>query len=205
MKSSNKFILGMMVVPLALVGIGVTFAGSVGAPIQFFSNTPALASEVNTNFLNHATAINDNDARLDAQDTAPAFSAYLTSLPAVLNAGDVLVCDAETLDEGGNGYNPAAGSYTVQRSGVYLLTFATCFETNGVVSIRKSGNVDLASVYEFNGANPPNDASASVTVVVRLNAGEIVWPEVTWGTAVDVWTTNNNGRYTTFSGCWIRP
>ncbi len=204
MKSNNKFILGMLVVPLALVGIGVTYASSVATPNTFVGGTMAVASQVNANFAAHAAAINDNDARLDSHDGAPAFSAYANSL-GLHNVGDNVICNQETLDEGGNGYNPANGSYTVQRSGLYLLTFSTNFISSGAIAIKKSGGSNLAAVWDYHPDVDADETSASTTIVVRLTAGEIVWPEVTFGTSVELWASNVNGRYTTFSGCWLRP
>ncbi len=65
MESKNRFVLGTMIVPFALVGIGVVYASSVVTPNTFVAGTPAVAAEVNVNFAAHAAAINDNDARID--------------------------------------------------------------------------------------------------------------------------------------------
>lgn len=64
MRNSRTFVLGMLVVPMALCGLGLAFASSVSTPNTFVSGAPALASEVNANFAAHEAAINDNDAVL---------------------------------------------------------------------------------------------------------------------------------------------
>lgn len=68
-RNHRYFALGMMVVPLALLGLAAVYAGSVSTPNTFVSGTPALAAEVNANFTAHATEINDNDSRIAALES----------------------------------------------------------------------------------------------------------------------------------------
>ncbi len=62
----SSFTIGMLVLPLGLVGLGVALASSVSTPNTFVGGTTAVAAEVNANFAAHEAAINDNDARIDA-------------------------------------------------------------------------------------------------------------------------------------------
>lgn len=69
MRENRNFVLGMMVVPMALLGLAVVYAGSVTTPNVFVADTPAVAANVNANFSAHQAAINDNDNRI-ATNTA---------------------------------------------------------------------------------------------------------------------------------------
>ena len=209
MKSNNKFVLGMMVVPLALVGIGVTYASNVGTPIQFVGGTPALASEVNSNFSDHASAINNNDSGLKYLRNAPAFHAALSSVSQVFQVGDTVVCNSEILDDWdssgvflvGTGYDSNLGRYKAPRSGIYKFTFRTNMIDHGVITLKKNGTESLGSIWELT----DDDNSSSITVIVRLNLGDLVQPVVE-GSSVEIWGTNNPNRmFTTFSGHWLRP
>ena len=75
MNNYKSFTIGMLVVPLALLGIGIAVASSVVTPNTFVAGTPAVASQVNDNFTAHAAAINDNDTRITANTTATAANA----------------------------------------------------------------------------------------------------------------------------------
>lgn len=65
MKNQRAFLSGIIVLPLALIGLGVAFASNVATPNNFVGGTTAMASEVNENFGAHADAINDNDVRIN--------------------------------------------------------------------------------------------------------------------------------------------
>ncbi|MDJ0973942.1 MAG: hypothetical protein QNJ98_05745 [Planctomycetota bacterium] len=72
LKLNKNFALGMMVVPLALLGLGVAVASSVSTPNTFVSGTTIVAADVNANFAAHEAAINDNDSRLTTLEGAGA-------------------------------------------------------------------------------------------------------------------------------------
>ncbi len=64
MNNYKSFTIGMLVVPLALLALGIAVASSVVTPNTFVAGTAAIASQVNANFTAHAAAINDNDTRV---------------------------------------------------------------------------------------------------------------------------------------------
>jgi hypothetical protein len=70
MNNYKSFTIGMLVVPLALLTLGIAVASSVVTPNTFVAGTPAVASQVNANFTAHAAAINDNDTRITGAETA---------------------------------------------------------------------------------------------------------------------------------------
>ncbi len=208
MKPNKKFILGMMVVPLALVGIGLTYASSVTTPNTFVGGTMAVASEVNANFAAHAAAINGNDSDLRGLMSAPAFHATMSVTPTVFAVGDVVVCDNEELDEfptggitvAGAGYSPTLGRYKAPRSGIYKFSFHTNMMENGVITLKKNTIDSIGSVWELE----DGDTSCSITVIVRLAAGDEVRPVVE-GSSVELFGSNGDRKFTSFSGHWLRP
>jgi hypothetical protein len=64
MSSNRKFVLGMLVVPMALLGFAIVYASSVTIPNTFVAGTPAVAAEVNANFAAVKAAVDDNFAKL---------------------------------------------------------------------------------------------------------------------------------------------
>ena len=68
MIKNKSFFWGLVVSPMALLGISVALASSVAVPHTFQPNTIARAAEVNLNFARVRDAINDNDARITAAD-----------------------------------------------------------------------------------------------------------------------------------------
>lgn len=57
----KSFVWGLVVTPIALLGLSVALANSVSVPNTFVAGTPALAAEVNQNFEAVAAAINKMD------------------------------------------------------------------------------------------------------------------------------------------------
>ncbi len=80
MKNRNSFVLGMVAVPLALLGISVAVASNVVTPHSFTGGTPAMAAEVNSNFAAHANAINDNHARISTLESPVSSGSLLANL-----------------------------------------------------------------------------------------------------------------------------
>lgn len=71
MHHPRSFLFGMLVVPLAAVGLTVGFASDVTLPNTFAPNTPALAAEVNANFDAVENAVDDNASRISSLENAP--------------------------------------------------------------------------------------------------------------------------------------
>ena len=72
---------------LGLCVIGPVTAGNVTIPNTFSSGTPAVAAEVNANFSALATAVNDNDGRINANsDELAALMDAVTALQATVAA-----------------------------------------------------------------------------------------------------------------------
>ena len=69
MTKNRSFVWGLVVTPLALLGLSVALASNVSVPHDFQAGTPAIAAEVNQNFGAVAAAINDNDARISLNDS----------------------------------------------------------------------------------------------------------------------------------------
>ena len=122
MKNRNSFVIGMLAVPLALLGLGVAVASNVVTPNSFTPGTTAMAAEVNSNFAAHANAINDNHARISTLESPVASGSLLanldiTDLGAVANAY-VRTGGAVTVTHNG------PGDYVIQIAGQNL-DFAT--------------------------------------------------------------------------------
>ena len=64
MTNNRQLLIGMLIVPIALAGIGVAVASTVATPNTFTAGTTAVAAQVNANFAAHQAAINDNAASL---------------------------------------------------------------------------------------------------------------------------------------------
>lgn len=80
MKNRNSFVIGMIALPLALLGISAAVASSVITPNSFTAGTPAVAAEVNSNFAIHANAINDNHARISTLESPVSSGSLLANL-----------------------------------------------------------------------------------------------------------------------------
>jgi hypothetical protein len=122
MRNTKIFILGMAVMPLALLGIAVALASSVATPNTFTAGTPAVAAEVNANFAAHQVAINDNDTRI---------TAAIANMPQVWSQQD----------QNGGGHTEAAAGQTQMNSiaitapsNGYLIISGKTFINNGEVT-----------------------------------------------------------------------
>ena len=67
----RSFVCGMLVVPMAVLGIAIVYAGDVTTPNTFVAGTTAVAADVNENFAAHAAAIDDNHDRIAALEAEP--------------------------------------------------------------------------------------------------------------------------------------
>jgi hypothetical protein len=117
MRQNKNFILGMLVIPLALCALGIAFGGTVSTPNTFVAGTPAVAAEVNANFSAHQAAINDNDARIAALEALLPVVQAESSLRIVRGS-----INADGTIFGGEGFTVSAGD-----PGIYTIFFDTPF------------------------------------------------------------------------------
>ena len=95
-------------------------AGQVGPLTTFVSGTTARASDVNGNFSAVVTAVNDNDTRISALQTAPNVSGNITLVePSTATAGNIMKGTASFIHDYGTRntfVGIAAGNFTTQGS-----------------------------------------------------------------------------------------
>ena len=123
MKNPKQFVLGMLVVPLALMGLGIALAGSVTIPNTFVAATPAVAAEVNANFAAVKLAVDDNDARITALEGNRVLSSGTTLCTM---RGSVLSTGAILEGAGFTSMNTAVGTYLITYNAAFSGTTASC-------------------------------------------------------------------------------
>ena len=172
---SNHTRMWLAVIPAFLVALalfGVATAGPVNTPVTFQPNTPARASEVNTNFAAHEAAIDDNDSRITSN------SNRLTNLEGGLVNG--IVRGAAAINEDGTVdrfFNLRGGNVTIFKNsvGVYRVTFQNFTDLQNrfysvTVGLPDGGGEEgFGSVSPF--FNSPND---TLFVETRDESGTLV-------------------------------
>ncbi len=124
----------ILLVFLVLVTTNITMAGEFNIPNTFVASTPALASEVNGNFSAAKTAIDDNNSRIEALESA---LAALEAQNSGFNGGDLtssVYCFINYGSELTGGADP--GVYTSHSNVVLTFTSST------QVSITSTSDVD---------------------------------------------------------------
>ena len=199
---NESFVWGLVVAPIALLGLSVAVAQNVSVPHTFVPGTPALASEVNRNFAAQSVAINDNDARLNALEMpTPSFSASV-SAPSLLGKGTI-VFDTESHDEG-NVFDPATGTFTAPQTGVYQISFVTRYAgTDGLIQMLKNGSEVIGATWVTLGGVDTEGIPASIILSVRLRSGDTVTVE-RQSSLTRLWGTSVHGPFTFISGHLIR-
>ena len=161
MRNSRTFVLGMLVVPLALCGLGLAFASSVSTPNTFVAGTPALASEVNANFAAHQAAINGNDAVLGN------FGTRLGVL-AVAHVDGSLATPAVSRFDTRSG-SPTSPTVTRSQTGIFLVNFGFALDGRFIfVSAGAAGPSFAGAAYAS--ANP-TATFGQVRVEIKTGAG----------------------------------
>ena len=128
-----------------------------------------------------------------------AFSAYLDHTVDHITSGYTLKCNQILLNVG-SAYNAHTGTFTVPRTGVYLLTFFI----NSVIHDSPTfvrlvvDNRSIVDAVSYPGSSA-HDASGGNVAIVNLTAGESVWLEVHHATNGQL-VADGNYRYVTFSG-----
>ena len=155
MKNPKQFVLGMLVVPMALLGLGIALAGSVTIPNTFVAATPAVAAEVNANFAAVKAAVDDNDARITALEGNRVLSSGVTlrTMRGSVNADGTLWEGA-----GFTSMNVAVGTYAITYNTAFSGTTSSLIATvvlGGVGASSFNGSRDSTSVNvgTANGAN----------------------------------------------------
>ena len=188
MKDKNGFVLGMIVVPLTLVGIGVTYASSVVTPNLFVAGTTAVAAEVNANFAAHAAAINDNDSRITTLEGAGpvnhTMSSSLNISSVTANSSYQKIADVLTFTKQRSGSTIevilnsrlSVGGFAGGASGVHFQLRVD----NAVGTLSQTAAVTSSSTHQF---------SSMLAVFEGLAAGNhtvSVWTRTNAGTASSV-------------------
>ena len=128
-----------------------------------------------------------------------AFSAYLDHNVYHISSGYTLKCNQILLNVG-SAYNAHTGTFTVPRTGVYLLTFFINSVINYIPTYVRLvvDNRNIVDAVSYPGSSA-HDASGGNVAIVNLTAGESVWLEVYHATNGQL-QTDGNYRYVTFSG-----
>ena len=133
-------LLTLITLNVAALGIGPAMAGQVGTLNIFQANTPAVAQDVNDNFTAVETAVNDNDDRIDANESNIVdINTELDSVPGV-----AFVKQASSASLTGSYSNIMSITVNVPSSG-YVFTTAT-----GMIQVSNktsSSSSDYCSVY----------------------------------------------------------
>ncbi len=135
MNNYKSFTIGMLVVPLALLALGIAVASSVVTPNTFVAGTAAVASQVNANFTAHAAAINDNDTRI---------AALAAGLPDSSLVRASYVEDSADL----NDYNETSGT-----PGATIITSSVNAPVAGILMIWGSWNAEFDASSTGDGTN----------------------------------------------------
>lgn len=203
MQRNMHFILGVLVVPLALLGVGIVYGGS-RTPHTFVAGTPVVAADVNANFAAHEAAFDYNSSRLDAlEQTPPPVPSFSASVSAeFLQAGSniVVVFDVEGHDNGGV-YDHTTGTFSAPRDGVYHFSVVAVVFTPGKVKLQRNGTIDLGAIFAGNAATLNDPLNGSIVVTVALSQGDTV---TVWRDTADLVGTASGTPYTTFSGFLIQ-
>lgn len=196
MGSRSNFAMGLVVAPLVLAGLTVVFASSVSTPNTFSAGTTIIAAEVNANFAAMQAAINDNDARLNAQESlVPSFRAEFGS-NTVTGTGTA-VFDVEVHDDG-DCYDPTTGVFTAPVAGTWHLTFQTMYES-GANQLRMNRNgTDPLSMLFFQEVRE----IGSIALTAKLALGDTV--VITRTGSMELFGTDGSNKYTVFSGHLVR-
>lgn len=159
----THFLLGVLVAPVAFVGLTAVFASSVTVPNTFVAGTPAVAAEVNANFSAVAAAINDNDLRLTSAE------ARLDGIESTGLVQGAAFCEGatETVQRSFNNQG-AAPTVTRLAEGFYEVTFPGFSDMNQrfysiTVGNPVSATPDGYATASASGANPTD--SVFVTTV----------------------------------------
>ena len=131
-----------------------------------------------------------------------AFSAYLSHDVFNMGIGHTVKCDKVLLNEG-NSYSPFTGTFTVPKTGVYLLTFSIDAYYNGDTTDVKLvvNNMNIVDARaRVIGVN--HDVMGGNTAIVRLTQGESVWLEIYHTNNVEL-VSPPDFRWTTFSGVFL--
>ncbi len=162
MNRYRSFVFGMLVVPIAVLGFAVVYASSVTIPNTFTAGTPAVAAQVNANFAAVKTAVDDNDTRITALESAagPTSQGQVRGYVFFSGAGAV-----------GNSFMTTGGTPTVTRTAVgdYTITWpgeAFLFSSDPTAITL------LATVGSANG----NSVGGDQLIRVRDDAGVAVDP-----------------------------
>lgn len=161
MKNSRTFVLGMLVVPIALCGLGLAFASSVSTPNTFVSGTPALASEVNANFAALEAAINNNDSVLGN------FGTRLGTLAVAHIDGSLATPSVTRFDSRSGG--PNAPTVTRIATGIFLINFGFALNQRFIfASPGTAGPVSGGAAYV---SASPTATFGQVQVEIKTGAG----------------------------------
>ena len=67
---SRSLYIALSVIVSIIAGAGIAWSDTLTIPNTFVANTPAVADEVNANFSACKTAVDDNDSRVAALESA---------------------------------------------------------------------------------------------------------------------------------------
>ena len=147
--NNRSFFMGVLVLPLAVLGLGIALASDVTIPNTFVANTPALAAEVNANFAAVEAAIDDNDARLDTLEaaTGPTSQGQVRGYVFFTGAAGTV----------GNSFMTTGGTPTVTRNaaGSYTITWPgeSFFFNEDPTAIQVLGSPRLMASGDSSGGN----------------------------------------------------
>lgn len=161
-------------------GPALLVAGSVTVPHAFANDTVADAAKVNGNFGALATAVNDNDSRLDSIEAGPAYVKLGMSNYQTVDSGTVIAFDTVIANRGMT--VDTANRRVLLKAGVTYKIEARLNHYNA------AGNRYLGYLFALDGAGIGSDAytmDSATNPAYAFNAGllEFVTP------ATDKWLT----------------